>query len=66
MSTLPSSRVSLSRDRRRAEPARTPDPNNRDVILKLLAFTLAMIAVPIGSYFVTVNTVFKGEQPFLF
>lgn len=35
---------------------------NRDVILKLLAFTLAMIVVPIGSYFATVNTVFKGKQ----
>lgn len=33
----------------------------RDVIVKLLAFTFAMIVVPIGSYFVTVNTVFKGE-----
>ena len=33
-----------------------------DVIVKLLAFTFAMIVVPIGSYFVTVNTVFKGES----
>lgn len=31
------------------------------VIVKLLAFTFAMIVVPIGSYFVTVNTVFSGE-----
>jgi hypothetical protein len=31
------------------------------VIVKLLAFTFAMIVVPIGSYFATVNTVFKGE-----
>ncbi|KAH6646347.1 vacuolar ATPase assembly integral membrane protein VMA21 [Truncatella angustata] len=30
------------------------------VILKLLAFTLAMIVVPIGSYYVTVNTLFRG------
>jgi vacuolar ATPase assembly integral membrane protein VMA21 len=35
----------------------------RDVILKLLAATLAMIVVPIGSYFLTVNTVFKGTCP---
>lgn len=34
---------------------------NRDVILKLLAFTFAMIVVPIGSYFVTVNRVFNGK-----
>lgn len=33
----------------------------RDVIVKLLAFTFAMIVVPIGSYFATVHTVFKGE-----
>ena len=32
----------------------------RDVIYKLLAFTMAMISVPIGGYFLTVNTIFKG------
>ncbi|CAM1507267.1 Fc.00g069080.m01.CDS01 [Cosmosporella sp. VM-42] len=32
----------------------------RDVIIKLLAFTFAMIVVPIGSYFATVHTIFKG------
>lgn len=32
------------------------------MIVKLLAFTFAMIVVPIGSYFATVNTVFKGER----
>lgn len=31
-----------------------------DVIFKLLAFTLAMVVIPIGSYFLTVNTIFKG------
>ncbi|KAL8308685.1 hypothetical protein RB593_006822 [Gaeumannomyces tritici] len=31
-----------------------------DVIVKLLAFTFAMIVVPIGSYFATVNNVFSG------
>jgi hypothetical protein len=30
------------------------------VIVKLLGFTFAMIILPIGSYFATVNTVFKG------
>ncbi|KAG6363294.1 hypothetical protein INS49_008391 [Diaporthe citri] len=35
-----------------------------DVIVKLLAFTFAMIVVPIGSYFATVNTVFKGNSTF--
>ncbi|UNI15165.1 vacuolar ATPase assembly integral membrane protein vma21 [Purpureocillium takamizusanense] len=34
------------------------------VILKLLGFTLAMIVVPIGSYFLTVDTVFKGNSSY--
>ncbi|KAI1498374.1 VMA21-like domain-containing protein [Biscogniauxia marginata] len=33
-----------------------------DVILKLLAFTLAMVVIPIGSYFLSVNTIFKGNS----
>jgi hypothetical protein len=32
----------------------------RSVIMKLLAFTLGMIVIPIGSYFLTVNTLFRG------
>ncbi|ROT35463.1 hypothetical protein SODALDRAFT_328808 [Sodiomyces alkalinus F11] len=35
-----------------------------DVILKLLGFTFAMIVFPIGSYFVTVDTIFKGNSTF--
>ncbi|KAI1394224.1 VMA21-like domain-containing protein [Hypoxylon trugodes] len=35
-----------------------------DVILKLLAFTFAMVIVPIGSYFLTVNTIFKGNSTY--
>jgi len=34
----------------------------REVILKLLAFTFAMIVVPIGSYFATVNTIYRGKK----
>lgn len=34
---------------------------NRDVIYKLLGFTLAMVAAPISMYFLTVNTIFRGE-----
>ena len=33
---------------------------SRGVIVKLLGFTFAMAALPIGSYFATVHTVFKG------
>ncbi|KAK7725933.1 vacuolar ATPase assembly integral membrane protein vma21 [Botryosphaeria dothidea] len=34
------------------------------VIFKLLGFTFAMITLPIGTYFMTVNTVFKGNSTF--
>jgi len=36
----------------------------KDVIFKLLGFTLAMVVLPIGSYFATVNTVFKGNASY--
>ncbi|KAI9806846.1 MAG: vacuolar ATPase assembly integral membrane protein vma21 [Piccolia ochrophora] len=32
------------------------------VIVKLLGFTLAMIAGPIGTYYLTLNVVFKGNS----
>ncbi|KAI1626856.1 VMA21-like domain-containing protein [Exophiala viscosa] len=32
------------------------------VIYKLLGFTFAMIVLPIGSYFMTVNLVFRGSS----
>ncbi|PSR99383.1 vacuolar ATPase assembly integral membrane protein VMA21 [Coniella lustricola] len=35
-----------------------------DVIIKLLGFTFAMIVLPIGSYFATVNTVFYGNSTY--
>ncbi|KAI0852606.1 hypothetical protein F5Y00DRAFT_227123 [Daldinia vernicosa] len=35
-----------------------------DVIIKLLAFTFAMVVIPIGSYFLTVNTIFKGNSTY--
>ncbi|EXF75481.1 vacuolar ATPase assembly integral membrane protein vma21 [Colletotrichum fioriniae] len=35
-----------------------------DVILKLLGFTLAMIVLPIGTYFATVDFLFKGNSTF--
>lgn len=33
---------------------------SRAVIYKLLGFTLAMIAGPIGTYFLTLNSIFRG------
>ncbi|KAB5580178.1 vacuolar ATPase assembly integral membrane protein VMA21 [Coniochaeta sp. 2T2.1] len=35
-----------------------------DVIVKLLAFTFAMIVAPIGSYFLTVDLVFGGNSTY--
>jgi hypothetical protein len=35
----------------------------RHVIYKLLGFTLAMVVAPIGSYFLTVDTIFRGHLP---
>ena len=32
----------------------------RSVIIKLLGFTAAMIGGPIGVYFLTINTIFRG------
>lgn len=34
------------------------------VIKTLLGFTAAMVIFPIGSYFVTVNTIFRGNSTF--
>lgn len=34
----------------------------RDVIYKLLGFTAAMVALPIGMYFVSVNAIFGGKS----
>ncbi len=41
------------------QPQLTPPPSS-SVIVKLLAFTLGMIVIPISSYFLTVDNVFKG------
>ncbi|KAL1631321.1 vacuolar ATPase assembly integral membrane protein vma21 [Diplodia seriata] len=35
------------------------------VIFKLLGFTFAMITLPIGTYFMTVNTIFKVNISFV-
>ncbi|KAI9699165.1 MAG: vacuolar ATPase assembly integral membrane protein vma21 [Bogoriella megaspora] len=34
------------------------------VIIKLLGFTFAMISMPIGTYFASVNTVFGGNSTY--
>ncbi|KAM0724234.1 hypothetical protein Q7P37_000116 [Cladosporium fusiforme] len=36
----------------------------RSIIFKLLAFTFAMITLPIGSYFLSVNAIFGGNSTY--
>ena len=36
------------------------------MIIKLLAFTFAMIIIPIGSYFLSVHNLFSGNHPFIY
>ncbi|KAJ2997692.1 hypothetical protein NUW58_g576 [Xylaria curta] len=47
-----------------AERSSTAPAVPLDVILKLLAFTFAMVVIPIGSYFLTVNTIFGGNSTY--
>ena len=39
---------------------RTDVPSLSTVIYKLLGFTMAMVVVPIGTYFATVDLLFRG------
>ncbi|KAJ8069624.1 hypothetical protein OCU04_000061 [Sclerotinia nivalis] len=34
------------------------------IIYKLLGFTLAMVIIPISSYFLTLNSIFRGNSTF--
>ncbi|KAL0639665.1 vacuolar ATPase assembly integral membrane protein vma21 [Maublancomyces gigas] len=34
----------------------------KSVVAKLLLFTLAMVVAPLGSYYITLNTIFKGSN----
>ncbi|KAL1303706.1 hypothetical protein AAFC00_007058 [Neodothiora populina] len=36
----------------------------KEVIIKLLLFTFAMIVCPIGSYFLTVNNLYSGNSTY--
>ncbi|KFY27844.1 hypothetical protein V493_03276 [Pseudogymnoascus sp. VKM F-4281 (FW-2241)] len=46
------------------QPSITAPAVPMHVIVKLLAFTFAMVVVPIGSYFLTLNLVFDGNSTF--
>ncbi|KAI4684863.1 vacuolar ATPase assembly integral membrane protein vma21 [Alternaria novae-zelandiae] len=43
------------------EPSNTSPAVPSSVIWKLMSFTFAMITLPIGTYFFSVNFVFKGN-----
>ncbi|KJZ79140.1 Vacuolar ATPase assembly integral membrane protein VMA21 [Hirsutella minnesotensis 3608] len=53
----------LEKDDHQEEKSNISPAVPKHVIFKLLGFTLAMIVIPIGSYFVTVDTLFKGTLP---
>ncbi|KAF2035840.1 hypothetical protein EK21DRAFT_106677 [Setomelanomma holmii] len=52
------------------DPRGPPGPSNispavpASVIWKLMSFTFAMITLPIGTYFFTVNFVFRGNATY--
>ncbi|KFY71527.1 hypothetical protein V499_08280 [Pseudogymnoascus sp. VKM F-103] len=46
------------------QPSITAPAVPMHVIVKLLAFTFAMVVVPIGSYFLTLDLVFSGNSTF--
>jgi hypothetical protein len=54
----------LDKDDHVEERSDTAPAVPRETIYKLLAFTLAMVVIPIGSYFLTVHTVFKGNSSY--
>jgi len=58
-------KTQLDRDDLQNEPASNISPAvPGSVIAKLLGFTLAMITFPIGSYFLTVDMVFRGNSTY--
>ena len=58
---LPEKTISTSQGGADPGPSDTSPAVPADVIYKLLGFTLAMVVLPIGGYFLTVKTVFRGE-----
>ncbi|RDA88000.1 hypothetical protein CP532_3406 [Ophiocordyceps camponoti-leonardi (nom. inval.)] len=46
------------------EPSNISPAVPKHVIVKLLAFSFAMIVLPISSYFLSVDTIFKGNSSY--
>ncbi|POR31628.1 Vacuolar ATPase assembly integral membrane protein VMA21 [Tolypocladium paradoxum] len=61
---ISSEKTILEKDDRTEEKSNISPAVPKHVIFKLLGFTFAMIVLPIGSYFLTVNTVFKGNSSY--
>ncbi|KAJ4151424.1 hypothetical protein LMH87_012125 [Akanthomyces muscarius] len=57
-----SERTVLEKDDTENEKSDISPAVPQHVIFKLLGFTFAMIVVPIGSYFLTVHTIFQGNS----
>lgn len=58
--TMTSRRPNASEKTAPAAPESSQPAVPKSVVAKLLGFTFAMVTVPIGAYFLTVDTVFKG------
>ncbi|KND88631.1 Vacuolar ATPase assembly integral membrane protein VMA21 [Tolypocladium ophioglossoides CBS 100239] len=61
---ISSEKTILEKDDQTEEKSNISPAVPKHVIFKLLGFTFAMIVFPIGSYFITVNTVFKGNSSY--
>ncbi|PTB64164.1 hypothetical protein BBK36DRAFT_1124714 [Trichoderma citrinoviride] len=59
---IASEKTILEKDDTAQEKSNISPAVPKDVIYKLLGFSAAMIIVPIGSYFMTVHTVFNGNS----
>ncbi|KAG6005795.1 vacuolar ATPase assembly integral membrane protein vma21 [Claviceps maximensis] len=58
---ISSEKTILEKDLHLEEKSNIAPAVPKHVIMKLLGFTFAMIVVPIGSYFLTVHTIFNGN-----
>ncbi|TFB05688.1 Vacuolar ATPase assembly integral membrane protein [Trichoderma ghanense] len=59
---IASEKTILEKDDTAQEKSNISPAVPKDVIYKLLGFSAAMIIIPIGSYFMTVHTIFNGNS----
>ncbi|KEZ44653.1 hypothetical protein SAPIO_CDS3698 [Scedosporium apiospermum] len=64
MSRIISEKTVLDQDDHVGGPSNISPAVPTHVIVKLLGFTLAMVVLPIGSYYASLDTLFKGNSTF--